>query len=224
MQGSASTPVVRPGETVTFDFRTDRPIAPNAGGEIRYSDTCQPGSDQIGRATGPPAAPPKPKLKPPRCQCKSLTIDQAVFKRFKPAVFNRRQVLPLRLGLNLRWKIRCSPNKGQGGCEGKIEVSPPVKKKAVRLFVPKGKELCKGNCKRSKAGTMRLVMNFHLGLNPLRELQGESYRFGLKKFCKRAGDYVLVGTQSTTIAFDERGHFDPVQSDLNANGIPDGDE
>ena len=53
---------------------------------------------------------------------------------------------------------------------------------------------------------------------------GQTFRFKLRKFCKRGLVNVPVGTQTTTIAFNERGGLSKKQSDLNANGIPDGDE
>jgi len=54
--------------------------------------------------------------------------------------------------------------------------------------------------------------------------QDQTFRFVLKKFCKRGDKFIQVGTQTTTLAYDEKGQLDKVQSDLNANGKPDGDE
>jgi hypothetical protein len=50
MQGDI---VVAPGGTATVTFTTNVSIPAGAGGEIRYSSTCAPASDVVGRATGP---------------------------------------------------------------------------------------------------------------------------------------------------------------------------
>ncbi len=54
--------------------------------------------------------------------------------------------------------------------------------------------------------------------------EGKTFRFKINKFCFRNGKYVAVGSQAVELAFGGDGRLDKVQSDLNANGTPDGDE
>lgn len=217
MQGNATTPAIPPGGTAAVDFRTNGPIAANAGGEIRYSPTCQPGSDQVGRATGPPPPPPPPKPKPPLCQCKSLEI---VDGRYRPRTNDDFPV-------DFEWRLTCAPRSGRRGCEGEIEVVPP-KQGGVTADVrlpPGGERTCEGTCKRVTEGPAAVRMSFtRSGVKFL----GQTFRFKLKLFCKRGSRYVQVGTQTASVVFKERATVGPpidfVQSDFNANGTPDGDE
>lgn len=216
MQGNATTPAVPVGGTTTVDFRTNTPIAPSAGGEVRYSSTCLAGSDQIGRATGPPAAPAKPKPKPPRCLCQKLEIIDGRWRPRANADF----------AVDFEWRLTCTPKAGRKGCEGKIEVVPPKQGRftaEVRLPA-NGERVCEGTCKKATEGPAFVRMNF--GPHDTVKFVGQSFRFRLNLYCKRGSKYVQVGAQTATIAFEEgaaRG-IDLVQSDLNANGIPDGDE
>jgi hypothetical protein len=221
MQGNAATPAVPPGGTATVDFRTNVAVPPNAGGEIRYSSTCQPGSDQVGRATGPtpPPSPPPPPPKPkPKCQCKDLQIIDG----------KRRPRTNDDFAVDFEWRLTCTPKDGRRGCEGKIEVVPPKQGKfTAELRVPaNGERVCKGTCRRVTEGPAFVGMSFRPG-DPVKFL-GQTFRFKLKLFCKRGSRYVAVGTQTASIVFKERGFtgsaIDPVQSDFNANGTPDGDE
>jgi hypothetical protein len=208
MQGNTTTPAIPAGGTANVDFQTNVAIPPSAGGEIRYSSTCQPGSDQVGRATGPPAPPSPPPPPPkPRCQCKSLTITKAAISRF-----------PFDLKIELTWNLACAP-KGGARCEARIRVVPPKKRFAIKMLPRDGNLSCKGSCKARNEGESAIRMDFG---QP--SLKGETLRFKLRKFCKRGFAYVPAGSQTTTVAFDEEGGLDRVQSDLNANGVPDGDE
>jgi hypothetical protein len=214
MQGTTATPAIPPGGTATVDFKTNVAIASNAGGEIRYSATCQPGSDQIGRATGP--APPKPK--PPLCRCKSLEIIDGKYRARARDVF----------AIDFEWRLTCTPKSGRKGCEGKIEVVPPTqgKFKAVVRLPAGGERICEGTCRRVTDGPAFVRMDFD-PRDPVKFL-GQTFRFKLKLFCMRGARYVAVGTQTASVVFKEGpiqgSPVDPVQSDLNANGIPDGDE
>lgn len=217
MQGNAAVPAVPAGGVANVDFRTNVAIAQNAGGEIRYSSTCQPGSDQVGRATGPPPPPP-PKPKPPSCQCKSLEIVDG----------KRRPRTNDDFAVDFEWRLTCTPRNGRKGCEGKIEVVPTTQGKyKAEVRVPADSErVCKGNCKKVTDGPAFVGMSFARD-DPIKFL-GQTFRFKLKLFCKRGSKYVQVGTQTASVAFKEKGFsghpIDPVQSDFNANGIADGDE
>lgn len=217
MQGNAGAPAVPAGGTVNVDFVTNVPIPVNAGGEIRYSATCQPGSDQIGRATGPPAAPPKPKPKPPRCQCKDLEIIDGKHRKARGRTD---------FAVDFEWRLTCTPKAGRRGCEGKIEVVPPKRESKIEVLLPEnGERICKGTCKKATEGPAFVRLNF----GPAPKLRGQTFPVKLKLYCKRGAKYVAVGAQTASIVFDDGSRdgvtrFDPVQSDLNANGIPDGDE
>jgi hypothetical protein len=219
MQGNAATPAVPAGGTANVDFTTNVAVPQNAGGEIRYSSTCQPGSDQIGRATGPtapPSPPPPPKPKPPKCQCKDLQIVDGKYR--KPGRAD--------LAADFEWRLTCNPRAGRGGCEGKIEVVPPRRDFEIDVTLPpKGERTCKGGCRKVTEGPAFVRMQF----GPGPRYAGQTFRIKLKLFCKRGARYVAVGAQTASISFTDRDstgliRFDPVQSDLNANGIPDGDE
>ena len=205
MQGTPAVPAVPAGATAAADFRTNVAIPANAGGEIRYSATCQPGSDLTGRATGPTPPPPPPKPRPPRCKCKSLEI---VGGRYRPRTNDD-------FALDLEWRLTCTPKNGGQGCEGKIEVVPTKQGKfTAEVRIPAdGERVCKGTCKRVTDGPAAVRMSF-ARRDPITFL-GQTFRLKLKLFCKRGSQYVQVGTQTASIVFKERGFsgspIDPVQ-------------
>lgn len=128
------------------------------------------------------------------------------------------------LRLYVNWTMRCS-RLPKGRCVGKLEVVPPSKKFAVQVFPKDGVVSCKGLCqqKRSK-GRERVDLGFR-GLKTDRDFwSGQSFYIRFETFCKSGSRFIPNGTQSATIAFDETGALDVVQSDRNANGTPDGDE
>jgi len=211
--GGRSDAGIAPNGKATFGFTTTRAF--DTGRRLASVAADPPGTtagstDCVSDFTMPTdygSTPPPPKPKP-KCKCKSLKITDATINRF-----------PFDLAVNLSWSLACTP-AGGGKCEGKIRVVAPTKKFAIRMIPKDGTVFCKGTCKELNDGKGTVRMDFAAPFS----LKGETFRFKLRKFCKRGLVYVPVGTQTTTIAFDEDGKLDRVQSDLNANGKPDGDE
>lgn len=131
MQAQTSD-VAAPGATAIVDFTTNVPIAANAGGEIRYSSTCAPGSDQTSRATGPtPPRPPRPQPVP--CKCHSLTWRLGRVGGASYATIQRpRSKASFEMRLAGLWTLTCT--SGGGGCGGSITVvAPPELRQSLGL-------------------------------------------------------------------------------------------
>lgn len=222
MQGDV---VIPPGGTATVDFRTNIPIPVNAGGEIRYSATCQPGSDVVGRATGPPAPTPIPKP----CKCKALTAR--IGKSFE--FDRRRSKIALRLQFDLDWKLKCTA--GTGGCKGTIRVQalpqrsvpdapgvvPHVTPGVVPHLTPKnGLVTCIGTCGGTTESFKRFaVLDTDLGLGNRGSSEGTRSWFLVKRACAGKALRPLV----LAIAYIERtGGVSLKDSDLDGDGLADG--
>jgi hypothetical protein len=213
LQGSPAVPAIPAGATVTVTFRTNVAIAANAGGEIRYSATCQAGSDQIGRATGPPPPPPTPKPKP--CACKDLKA-RIVPNRFlsPPAT-----ATGMTLELLVEWTLTCT--KGSGNCKGQLTLVPSARGKRLgaRVAAPAGLVACEGPCAQKTTRSQKYVVT--AGARYAKGRLGGSgerlLRLELKRVCKsKRIDQVFY------IAFTRSGAVDRGRSDLNGNGIDDG--
>jgi hypothetical protein len=214
MQGTAAAPVVQPGATVTVDFRTNIAIPTDLGGEIRYSDTCLAGSDQIGQASGPPPPPPKPKPQPKKCACKDLKT------RIVPnrTSIGRSDARGFAMELLVEWTLTCT--KGSGDCTGELTLAPSVRARRLGISVaaPAGTVACKGAC--AKTTTRFQRWNVSGGAKWAQGKRGRDpklLRLEMKRKCKSTRI-----PQVFEIVFNRGGGIDSKLSDLNANGIQDG--
>lgn len=208
LQGTAAAPVVPPGGTITVDFRTNVPIAPNAGGEIRYSDTCQPGSDQTGRASGPPPPPqPKPKPQPKPCQCKDLRTRIVPNRLLTP----ENTSTGMRLELLVEWSLTCT--KGRGKCKGVLTLVPSVhaKRLGASVAAPAGGNVtCSGPCARKTTRFQRYVVTTGPRYGEGKRGRTEKLlRLEMKRVCKSTRV-----RQIFDIAFTKSGAVDKRRSDL----------
>jgi hypothetical protein len=211
MQGD---PVVAPGASVSADFRTDVPMAADAGGEIRYSATCLQGSDVVGRATGPVPVPPDE-----RCECQRLTAEGGSYSSSQVGTG------PTRLKTRLRWFLSCSA--GAGTCVGRLKLARPA---GTDIAIATPKQLtvtCRGRCDRggptSASGTVALQVTSRQTLD-FDNRRGRTVVFPVRRFCVRNGREVPVGTTRVRLVFNGAGLLDKKKSDLNGNGKPDGAE
>jgi hypothetical protein len=221
MQGTAAVPAIPPGGTVAVDFTTNVPIAANAGGEIRYSPTCVTGSDVVGRATGPaaapppppaPAPPPPPAPKPKACVCKDLKTR---------IVANRSNVTGNATGFTMEllveWRLTCT--KGPGGCKGSIQLVPSVsgKRRGIAVTQPAAAVTCNGPCAKTTTRFQKVVVTGGARwANGKRGRSDRLVRLQVKRTCK--GTRV---PQTLDVVFDRQGGFDLRRSDLDGNGIED---
>lgn len=228
MQGN---PVVAPGATVTADFKTNVPIPATAvrsrgapvaravatNAEIRYSATCQPGSDVFGTATLPPAQPPPPPPPPPPCECEKLTVTASNYSS------KQVETGPTTLKLKLRWIMSCS--QGDGECAGLLKLGKPAGSDIV-FEAPTATDVsCAGKCDPAGATSAAGVVNVRM--RSVRTLDfdnraGKTVVFPVRRFCVRAGRNVSVGTTRIRLVFAGTGFLDKKKSDLNGNGKPDG--
>ena len=213
MQGIAAAPVIRPGETVSVDFRTNVPIPVNQGGEIRYSATCLPGSDRIDRASGPPPPPPPPPPKPKKCACKDLKT-RIVANR---SSVGRSDAKGFDLELLFEWTLTCT--KGAGACTGELTLAPSVRAKRLGIAVaaPAGTVSCKGPCAKTTTRFQKwIVTGGAKWAQGKRGRDPKLLRLELKRVCtsKRI-------PQVFEIVFNRNGGIDTRLSDLNGNGIAD---
>jgi hypothetical protein len=189
--------VVAPGATVVVEFTTNVPIPPNAGGEMRYSSTCAPGSDVVGRATGPVPPPPRPRP----CVCESIETRLTDLRR---AEFTTGTGFAYRL----RWTMQCSA--GSGRCSGMLTPRPP---RRFRFRTEGGAEIsCAGPCRGTSTGGPMLYFAA-VG----EEAMERPIRLPVDVECRRKTRRVF------TIVFRKGAkNVDRKRSDLNGNGIPDG--
>jgi hypothetical protein len=206
--GGRSDTGIPPGGRAAFPIVTDKPFDTSGpAGSAAISENCV--NDVFAPASFGSQPPPPP---PKTCKCRSLDVTEVSMERLDSG-----------LRLYIRWKLRCSRKTG-ARCEGRIEVLPPGKKFAVTMVPDDGAVACKGRCRtRSTVGRKTVDADFKRSVEPT-FWKGQTFHFRLKTFCKRGSELVANGTQSATIAFGEDGKLDKIQSDLNANGIPDGDE
>ncbi len=211
MQGN---PVVAAGATVTADFKTNAPIPAGAGGEIRYSATCQPGSDQFGRATGPPPSEPPP-AEP--CECKQLAVTASNYSS------KQVETGPTTLKLKLRWILSCS--QGDGQCAALFKLGKPAGSDVV-FETPKPTDVgCAGKCDPGGATSASGVVNVKATSVKTLDFDvraGNAVVFPIRRFCVRNGTNVSVGTTRIRLVFAGSGFLDKKRSDLNGNGKPDG--
>jgi hypothetical protein len=217
MQGTPAVPAIPAGATVTVTFRTNVAIPANAGGEIRYSATCQPGSDQIGRASGPtppPPPPPPPTPQPTPCTCKDLKARIVPNRLLAPQA----TATGMTLELLVEWTLTCT--KGTGNCNGRLTLVPSARGKRLgaRVSAPAGAVTCQGPCARRTTQAQKYVVTAgpryasgRLGRSGERLL-----RLELQRVCK--GKRL---NQVFYIAFTRAGAVDRGLSDLNGNGIDD---
>ena len=215
-------PGLAPGASLAIQFTTQAALAPNQPREIRFSSTCVVGSDVVKQSTGPPQPPaPTPTPKPKPCVCESLDV------RLDRRISSAREV-----SLDLDWKLGCT--KGDGGCEGKLEVelSTASKRAKVRLVVVQdgtgratgGKWLvdCEGRCFRARPRTISGGAQVSLDA-PEGEVFGPrgigSVTVEVDRLCKRR-----LTTKRFLIAFNAGGKVSLRRSDLNGNGVADGKE
>jgi hypothetical protein len=215
MQGTPANPVVRPGASVTVDFSTNVAIPTNAGGEIRYSATCLQGSDQIGRATGPPAPPPPPKPppKPKPCTCKDLKT-RIVANR---SAVTQSTAQGFVMELLVEWNLTCT--KGAGTCTGELTLAPSSRARRLGIAVsaPAGTVACKGPCAKTTTRFQKyIVTGGQRWATGKRGRTDTLVRLEMKRKCKTTRI-----PQTYDIVFDRSGGIDTRRSDLNANGIPD---
>ena len=229
MQAQTSD-IAAPGGTAVADFITNLQIEPNSGGEIRYSSTCQAGSDQIGRATGPTPPTPKPQPKPQRCKCKSLTyeIGRYMGSGIYATIQRPRRQLSFEMRLAGVWTLTCT--RGSGGCRASIEVRvPPALEKSLALQlrfatskakVTAGSVLCEGRCgkRRTEGYAFDVYGGSQLGFGK-RGVTTRSLTLHLFTNCggKRT-------RREITIVFAKDGRVDYDGSDFNGNDVPDGRE
>jgi len=219
--GGRSDAGITPNAKATFGFTTTRAF--DTGRRLASASADPPGTTAgstdcltdftIPTDYGSSPPPPPPAPKPKTCKCRSLDVTSVAIDR---------GTADLRLHVN--WELQCSKKKGSR-CEGKLVVVAPSKKFKIAMQPKDGTVACKGRCKRTTTENYAtVVLTFDRDDLGRAFWKGQSFYFKLKTFCKRGSTFVANGTQSATIAFDEDGDLDKVQSDLSANGKPDGDE
>jgi hypothetical protein len=191
--------VVAAGGTVIVPFTTNVPIPTRAGGEIRYSATCAPGSDAVGRATGPEPPPP-----PPPCRCESLAARISEVDKLLEARTTH-------ISLKLAWTLECSG--GAGRCSGLLAVRVP--RKFRRTSVANNlSQPCVGPCGRRVSGTR--VFSFRSG-DPTTRTDSIVLRVRFECAGKtRERIYTMRFRGKTNEAIDLK------RSDLDGNLVPDG--
>jgi hypothetical protein len=216
-------PGLAPGASLAIRFTTQAPLAQSQPREIRFSSTCVVGSDVVKTSTGPtpPPPPPPPSPRPKPCVCDSLEV------KLGTRISSAREV-----NLDLDWALGCT--KGDGGCQGKLEVelSTASKRANVRLLVVQegtgratgGKWLvdCEGKCSRNRgrktSGGAQVSLDAPDGqvFGP----QGiKSVAVEIDRVCKRG-----LTTKRFLVAFSAGGKVSLRRSDLNGNGVADGRE
>ncbi len=219
-------PGLAPGASLAIQFTTQARLAPNRPREIRFSSTCVVGSDVVKQSSGPPSPPPPPPPPPPSprpkpCVCESLDV------RLGSRISSAQEV-----HLDLDWVLGCT--KGDGGCQGKLEVelSTASKRAKVRLLVVQqgtgratgGKWLvdCEGKCFRSRPRKVSGGASVSLDA-PKGEVFGPqgigSVTLEVDRLCKRR-----LTTKRFLVAFNAGGKVSLRRSDLNGNGVADGKE
>jgi hypothetical protein len=215
MQGNAATPAIPVGATAVVDFRTNVPIPANAGGEIRYSDTCQPGSDVVGQASGPT---PVPQAQP--CACRTLTATLAGARKLR----SKKTRKGIAVEFQLRWTMDCAG--GTGRCNGRLSVAPVPSSRVLgaksNFDEPGGRRslTCTGGCRGRAGGSERLVVtSTHraFGKGNVGRGDGRSVSIEVDRFCRRTRAPLTFD-----LVFERTGVIDTSLSDLNGNGIPDG--
>jgi hypothetical protein len=220
-------PGLAPGASLAIQFTTQARLATNQAREIRFSSTCVVGSDVVKQSSGPippPPPPPRPPPPPPRpkpCACESLDVqlDWTIASEQEAA-------------FALDWVLGCT--KGDGGCAGKLEVelTTASKRENVRLRVTHAGTAqatgatwlvdCRGKCFRARPRTTAGTGSVRLS-TPGREVFGPrgiaSVTLEVDRTCKRR-----LTTKRFRVAFNAGGGISLRRSDLNGNGVPDGNE
>jgi len=216
-------PGLAPGASLAIQFTTQARLAPNQPREIRFSPTCVVGSDVVKQSSGPtpPPPPPPPPPKPKPCVCESLDV------RLGSRISSAQAV-----NLDLDWVLGCT--KGDGGCQGKLEVelSTASKRAKVRLLVVQdgtGRATggvwrvdCEGKCFRARPRKISGGAQVSLDA-PEREVFGPrgigSVTLEVDRLCQRR-----LTTKRFLVAFNAGGKVSLRRSDLNGNGVADGKE
>ncbi len=211
--GGRSATGIPPGGKQTFTFPTSVPYPPNGGGRLNVSSNCQ--TDVAASVSGPALPPPKEK----KCKCAGLTVTtRAANIGFAS------------WSMTVDWTLTCTGDAG-GGCQGEIRpggwnrgdmvITRPKAPKAKKGETPKPLVLtCKGKCKKKPSkGSVRLSGRAEKSLKRTTRA-AQQYQFVLNQYC----DGKKVGNTRVTVVFDLNGRVDKKASDLNANGVPDGQD
>lgn len=216
MQGTPTTPAIPVGGTAVVDFRTNVAIPANAGGEIRYSDTCQPGSDVVGQATGPA---PRPQTQP--CECRTLTAALTGARKLRSKTTRK----GIAVEFQLRWTMTCAG--GTGRCDGRLSVAPVPSSRALGAKAnfdgPGGRRrlTCTARCRGTAGGSAKLVVTSShraSGRANVGRGDGRSISIEVERFCGRARAALTFDLVFKPVT----GGVDTSLSDLNGNGTRDG--
>jgi hypothetical protein len=199
--GGRSTTGLAPGARAAFPIVTDRAFDTSGpAGTAAISEDCV--ADQSAPvAFGSAPAPLR------KCLCRSLDVDEL-----------DASLRATKMKLEIEWTLRC--RKGSGSCEGLLQIVPPKKKFAFQLT--RKTDVCRGPCGRKTNGQTLATIPYPKGAPD--RFAGETFRFTFRKFCRVGNAYRPAGAQTATVVVNEKGRVDRVASDLDANGVPDGDE
>jgi hypothetical protein len=145
------------------------------------------------------------------CKCRKLSVSASGVGSGQLTHPNG----PVSIGMTITWRLTCSAGKGR--CRGTITAVPPAGSD-VQIAQPAGPVTCTAPCGKSTTGKFRLKARSVADLD-FDNRAGKSFAFGFKITCGKR-----TSVKKVTLAFGPRGFLDRKQSDLNANGIPDGKE
>jgi hypothetical protein len=197
---------IPPGGRASFPIVTDKPFdRSGSAGTAAISEDC------VTDVFAPPRFGSQPPPPPPlaTCRCKKLTIRE-IDPRMRSGSIK----------MEIEWTLRCQRKSG-ASCEAMFQIVAPKKK--FPLVIKKTENTCKGACKAKNNGQTIVSIPYSDG-SPRPRFAGETIRLTLKKYCRQGNAYRPAGAQTATIAVGEDGRLDRVQSDLDADGRPDGDE
>lgn len=167
-------------------------------------------------------APSGPAGQIPPCDCASVKAVATSLSTIE----NPNQ--PASFSLTVKATVKCKQKTGSG-CSGELVVQPAIKTPPptatdAQLVTPTSPTIrCAGRCLFPTSRTVRLEFRSAQDLK-FTERANETWIFRLKPFCNRAKGKVAGTTIRISVVFGSGGGFDSAKSDLNANGIRDGDE
>lgn len=158
----------------------------------------------------------------PSCDCSSVSaVATALSTVQNPGA-------AVSFSLTLKTTLSCARALG-AGCSGELVVERPVKTPPpigtdAEVVTPASRVVrCVGRCGVRTVRTVRVEFSSAQDLK-FAERANETWLFRLRPFCHRGKEKVAGRTIRISVVFGSGGEFDRARSDLNANGVRDGDE
>ena len=200
---------IPPGGVAYWTFTTAAPYPENAGGTLKVSPNCEPGSDVDATVTGPTHDPfvsptPTPTEDPNApCRCKRFAVRavRPELDRSSDGVF---------LGFAMSWGLVCSV--GTGGCRATFDIEPP---EGFDMRQPdKTPIACRGRCDGSETGRTAVSLRA-----PARRARAPvTYVVRIRRTCQGR----KLQTLKLRLRFDDDGRLSRKRSDLDGDGHRDG--